>query len=133
MEERRDERSVGDLLGDLTKQMGLLVRQEVDLARTEIAGKAGRVSRNVALLVAGGALAYAGFLALMAALVFLLVDNGVDAWLAAILVGVVVAGVGAVLILRGRQALQEADLVPRRTIQTLKDDTEWAKDPTTPR
>lgn len=133
MEERRDERSVGDLLGDLTRQMGLLVRQEVELARTEISGKAGIVGKNIAFLLVGGAVVYAGFLALMAALVFLLVDNGVEPWLAALLIGIVVLAVGAVLVLRGRQALQQEDLMPRRTLQTLKEDTEWAKDPTTPR
>jgi hypothetical protein len=43
-------------------------------------------------------------------------------------VGVVVAIIGAVLIRRGLSALKKADLAPRQTIQTLKEDTQWAKD-----
>lgn len=130
MQERRDDRSVADLLSDLTRQITTLVRQEVDLARTEISASAGRVGKNIAFLAAGGAVLYAGFLGLMAAVVFLLVNAGMDAWLAALIVGGIVAAVGVALVMKGRSALQAEDLTPRRTLQTLKEDVEMVGEQT---
>jgi hypothetical protein len=74
-----------------------------------------------------GALAYAGFLAIVAAgilrLGFVLL-----LWLSALVVGVVVAGIGGVLIQKGRTALKHADLAPQQTIETLTEDRQWMKD-----
>ncbi len=128
MDAQRDERSLGQLFGDLSRQLSTLVRQEIDLARTEVTTKAGAASRDVAMIGAGGALAYAGLLVLLAAVVLLLIEVGLDAWLAALIVGIVVLGVGGFLIMRGRDGIQKADLAPRRTIETIKDDAEWAKE-----
>jgi Mg-chelatase subunit ChlI len=80
------------------------------------------------MIGAGGALAYAGLLVLLAAVVLLLIEAGLDEWLAALIVGIVVIGVGGFLIMRGREGLQKADLAPKRTIETIKDDAEWAKE-----
>lgn len=128
MDERRDEKSLGQLFGDLANQLTTLVRQEIELARTEVTSKATSVGRDAAMIGAGGALVYAGFLGLMAALILLLIQAGLDPWLAALLVGLVVAGIGGALIARGRSALASADLAPRRTIETIQDDAEWAKE-----
>jgi hypothetical protein len=125
---RKDDRSLGQLFGDLSRQMSTLVRQEIDLARTEVTTKAGAASRNVALIGVGGALAYAGVLVLLAAVVLGLVQLGLDPWLAAVLVGVVVAAIGGALVWRGRDGLGTTELAPRRTIETLKDDADWAKE-----
>ena len=65
---------------------------------------------------------------LLAALVIVLGTVGVPWWLSALLVGLVVVGVGALLIMRGRDALKQADLTPRQTIETIKEDAEWAKE-----
>ena len=59
----RDERSLGELFGDLIQELTTLVRQEIALARTELGQKAAQVGRNVGFLALGGAVAYAGFLA----------------------------------------------------------------------
>jgi xanthine/uracil permease len=128
MDAQRDERSLGQLFGDLSRQLSTLVRQEIDLARTEVTTKAGAASRDAAMLGAGGALAYAGLLVLLAAVVLLLIEVGLDEWLSALIVGIVVLGVGGFLIMRGREGLQKADLAPKRTIETIKDDAEWAKE-----
>ena len=128
VDETRDDRSLGQLFGDLTRQLSTLVRAELDLARTEVTSKAGAVGRDAALVGAGGALVHAGFLALMAAVVLLLVDVGLEAWIAALLVGVLVAAIGGFLVQRGRSELQQIDLAPKRTMETLKDDAEWAKE-----
>ena len=64
----------------------------------------------------------------MAAVIVALGEAGLPWWLSALLVGVVVAGVGAALVARARTALQQTDLTPRQTVETLKEDREWAKD-----
>ena len=128
VDETRDDRSLGQLFGDLTRQLSTLVRAEIDLARTEVTSKAGVLGRDAAMVGAGGALVHAGFLALMAAVILLLVEVGLEAWIAALLVGVVVAAVGGFLVQRGRTELQQIDLAPKRTLDTLRDDAEWAKE-----
>lgn len=127
MSDRKEERSLGELFGDLARDTGTLVRQEVTLATTELTHKATRIGKNVAMLVAGGAVLYAGFLALLAAIIIGLGQLGLEWWLAALLVGLVVAGVGAFLVQQARAALARADLVPRQTVETLKEDAEWVK------
>jgi Putative Actinobacterial Holin-X, holin superfamily III len=128
MQARGEDRSLGELLGDLARDTGTLVRQEVQLAKTEMTQKASRVARDAGVLVAGGLVAYAGFLALLAALILGLIAAGIDAWLAALLVGAVVAIVGAVLVQRGLSALKREELAPRQTVETLKEDARWAKE-----
>jgi len=59
MQQTKDDRSLGDLFGDLARDMGTLVSQEVALARTEITDKATRVGKDVAMLAVGGLVAYA--------------------------------------------------------------------------
>jgi len=128
MEARRDDRSLGQLFGDLSRQLSTLIRQEFELARTETTAKVSGMTRDAALIGAGGALAYAGLLFLLAALVALLMDAGLDPWIAALLVGIAVLAIGGALVWRGREGLRTATLAPERTIETLKDDAEWAKE-----
>ncbi len=128
MQAGQDDRSLGELFAELAQETSTLVRQEVDLARVELGRTAARVGRDVASLVVGGAVVYAGFLGIVAAVIVALGEAGLPWWLSALLVGVVVAGVGAALVARARTALQQADLTPRRTVETLKEDREWAKD-----
>ncbi len=53
---------------------------------------------------------------------------GWDAWVSALVVGLVVVAIGAILVLRARESLKPANLAPRRTVETLKEDQEWAKE-----
>lgn len=128
MDAKSDDRSIGQLFGDLSRQLSTLVRKEIELARTEVTSKAQSASRDAALIGVGGALIYAGFLGVMAAVIFGLVQAGLDPWLAALIVGLVVAIVGAVLVQRGRSDLAQANLAPERTVESIKDDAEWAKE-----
>ncbi len=125
----RDERSLGELFAELAQETSTLVRQEVNLAKTEMSQKASRAGRQVGILAAGGAVAYAGLLAILAALIALL-DNVMPLWLSALLVGLVVAVVGYVLVRRALDALKREDFAPRETMETLKEDQQWAKDQT---
>jgi hypothetical protein len=128
MQTRRDDRSLGELFGDLVRELGILVRQEVGLASTELTYKASSVGRELRLLAVGGLVAYAGFLAIVAGVIIVLAAAGLPWWLAALIVGVIVAAVGAILVQRGLAALKRVDLAPRQTMQTLKEDTQWAKE-----
>lgn len=128
MQSGRDDRSLGELFGELAQETGTLVRQEVELARVELSQKASRAGRHVAALAVGGAIAYAGVLALVAAVILALGEAGLPWWLSALIVGLVVAGVGYALVARARTALKAADLAPRQTVETLKEDREWAKE-----
>jgi hypothetical protein len=124
----KQERSLGELFGDLTKDTATLVRQEVQLATAEMTQKAGAVGKDVGFLAIGGAVAYAGLLAIVAAIIILLATIGLPWWLAAALVGLVVAGIGYFLIQQGLTALRRTNLAPRQTMQTLKEDAEWIKE-----
>jgi xanthine/uracil permease len=128
MAQGRDERSLGDLFSDLSRETTTLVRQEVQLAKAELTQSATEAARGIGMLVAGGAVAYAGLLFLLLAIVYGLIDAGWDAWLSALVVGLVVVAIGAILVLRARESLKPANLAPRRTVETLKEDQEWAKE-----
>lgn len=126
----RDDRSLGELFSELVQETSTLVRQEVNLAKTEVSQKASRAGKHIGTLAAGGAVAYAGLLAILAGVIVLL-DEVMPLWLSALLVGLVVAGVGYFLVRRGLDALKREDLSPQQTIETLKEDQQWAKDQTT--
>jgi len=128
MQQSKDERSLGDLFGDLARDMGTLVSQEVALARTELSAKASEVGKDIGFLAVGGLVAYAGLLAIIAAVIVLLATNGVPLWASALIVGLIVAAIGYVLVQRGLTALKQQDFAPRQTIETLKEDTQWAKE-----
>ena len=122
-----ENRPLGDLFGDLATEMGNLVRQEVALAKVEVAQNAKYVGRNVGYLAVGGAVAYAALLAIIAAIIMLLAKV-LPNWGATLLVGVVVAGIGWLLISKALTALQQAELTPRETVETLKEDATWMKE-----
>ena len=122
-----ENRPLGDLFGDLASDMSNLLRQEVALAKVEVAQKAKYVGRNVGYLVVGGAVAYAALLAIIAGIIMLLAKV-LPNWGATLLVGAVVAGVGWLLIGKALAALQQADLTPRETVETLKEDATWMKE-----
>lgn len=128
MTEGRDDRSLGELFGELARETSVLVRQEIRLAGTEMSERVSGVGRNVGVLVAGAVVLQAGFLALVAAAILGLADLGLSWWLAALIVGVVLAGVGYALVGRARSALQQADILPRDTIDIVREDQEWIKE-----
>jgi Fe2+ transport system protein B len=128
MVDTRDERSLGQLFGDLSRQFGTLVRKEIELARTEMTTRATAVSRDAAIVGVGAAALYAAFLAAMFAVVLLLVDAGLTPWVSALLVALVVGIAGGALVARGRASLTRADVAPQQTIETLKEDAQWAKE-----
>lgn len=125
------EPTLGELFAELSRETTTLVRQEVDLAKTEMSQKAARVGKDVGFLAAGGAVAYAGLLALIAAVILGLGQLGITWWLSALLVGLVVAGIGAYLVFSGINELKSTSLMPEKTMETLREDQQWAKQQTT--
>ncbi len=121
-----DNKPLGDLFSDLASEMSNLVRQEVALAKVEVGQKAKYVGRNIGYLVVGGAVVYAALLAIIAAIIMLL-DRVMPSWGAALLVGVLVGVVGWLLIGKAMSALQQTDMTPRQTVETLKEDATWMK------
>ena len=121
-----ENKPLGDLFGDLATEVSELVRKEVALAKLEIGEKAKHVGKNVGQLVIGGAVAYAAMLAIIAAIIMLL-DKVMPAWGAALLVGLVVGGIAWMVIGKAAAALQDTDMTPEQTMETLKEDAAWVK------
>jgi uncharacterized membrane protein len=96
------DRSLKQLVSDLRTDAGLLVRQEIALAKAELKEKAAGVAKQAAMFAGAGLLAYAGLLVLFAALVLGLVAIGVVAWLAALSVGLLVLLGAFLLVQRAR-------------------------------
>ena len=125
-EDLRDQ-SFGELFKQLSQQTSMLVRQEVELARTELKEKGRSGGPGAGMMGAGGLLGLGAFGALTAMLIVLL-DLWVDAWLACLIVTAVYAVVGAILVMAGKRRVQAVGPpVPEQTIETLKEDVQWAK------
>ena len=122
-----DARSLGDLFSDLTREITTLVRNELALARVEMSAKLAHAGRHAGALALGAVVALAGVFTLAASLVLVLVRAGMPAWAAALLVGLGLAAVGAILATRSITALKQEDLAPTETIRTLKETTAWQR------
>ncbi|RJQ87515.1 MAG: phage holin family protein [Desulfobacteraceae bacterium] len=128
-EGKSENRSLGGLISDLTSQLSTLVRQEIELARVELTQKASGMAKDAMMMGAGGALVYAGFLALLAAVAILL-SKWMAVWLAFGVVAVVVLAAGAAFLMAGKRRLQKRDLKPTQTIISLKENKKWIKQQT---
>jgi hypothetical protein len=123
----RQEKSLGQLFSELTHETRQLIRQEIDLARTEVFQKAAFVGRNVAFMALGGLILYAGLLVILAALVMALAQ-ALGQTTSAFIVGAIVIGAGIGLVMKGKNGLKAGKLAPEQTKRTLKETAEWAKD-----
>jgi xanthine/uracil permease len=132
--ERKDDRSIGQLLRELTQESSTLLKQEVSLAKTEMSEKASRVGANLGEVAVGGAVAFLGAIALLLAVVYGLtsllnkfMSLGVAAWLAPLIVGVILAAIGYSLIKKALATLKQESIAPQRTTQSLQENKEWLK------
>jgi xanthine/uracil permease len=124
MAQPQDDRSLGELLAELSRETGQLVRKEVELATTEMTAKAREAGANAGLTAAGGALAHAGLLVLLAMAVMGLAELGLQPWLAALIVGVLTIVIGYALVNTGLARMRRIG-APRQTIQSLKETAAW--------
>ncbi|MCA1560065.1 MAG: phage holin family protein [Acidobacteria bacterium] len=125
MTDKLDNRSLGDLLAELSRETGVLVRKEVELAATEMTAKLKTAGTHAAAAVVGGALAHAGVLVLLAAVVIGLSQMGVTMWLAALIVAILTMLVGYVLVNRAMANMRRTSVAPTQTIETLKENARW--------
>ena len=123
--DQRD-RGIGELVKELANQTSTLVRQEIRLARAEVTQK-GKVAGKGAGLMAGAAVAAMLGLGAITALLIIALDSAMPLWLAALIVGLLWLGVAAVLALSGKNALQAATPPVPQTVETVREDIQWAK------
>lgn len=121
-----DTRSLGELFTELSRETTTLVRKEIELAKTEMTEKVTDIGKNVAFLVVGGAVAYAAMLFILAAVAIGLAAF-IPSWLAVLIVGLIVGIVALILVQKGISALKQTNLMPEKTIESLKEDKEWAQ------
>jgi uncharacterized membrane protein YqjE len=120
------DQSVGDLLKQLSQETATLVRKEVELARAEVTEKGKQAGAGAGMF--GGA-GIAGLLALgsLTACLIALLATGMKVWIAALIVTALWAAVAGVLALMGRNKVQEATPPAEQTVETIKEDVQWAK------
>ncbi len=128
------DRSLGDLLRDLSAETGDLLRNEVELAKAEISEKAARVGTDVGAVALGGAMAFAGGLALLfaaitglTALLDTFLPLGVAVWLAPLIIGGILVLLGYGRIKKAMDDLRNTSLAPRQTTQSLQENKQWLK------
>lgn len=127
MPARHDDRTLGEMFAELSRDFKTLVQQELQLAKVELSQKAVTMRKGLVLMVGGGLLAYGGFLAIIAGIVLGLVAAGLPYWLAALAAGVVLGGLGYMLVRSGAASLRPDQLTPHHTINTLKEDAQWLR------
>ena len=126
---RENGRGLGGLLRDLADGGAALLRQELRLARVEIAGIAKAVGMGTALAASGAVLALLGAFALFTGIILLAGDQWLRDryWLAALIGTVIAGGIAAWMARRGAAHLSPRRLLPDETVATLKEDKEWLK------
>ena len=123
-------RSTGELVKDLSNQVSLLARQEIELAKVEMAEKGRRAGLGLGLVAAAGVSALLA-LGTLTACVVLALDGAMPAWLAALIVALAWSVVAPVLASVGKQKMEQAGTpVPEQTVESVKEDIKWLKDQT---
>jgi uncharacterized membrane protein YqjE len=121
-----DQRSLGDIVGDIAEDLSTLLKQEVDLAKTELKQEAAKAGKGAGLLGGAGVAGHLVLVFLSLTLMFLL-DNWMPIELAALIVAAVWGIAAAVMGLMGKKALQQTNPQLPKTQQTLKEDAAWAR------
>jgi hypothetical protein len=124
-----EDTSIGALIGEITTDLSRLMRQEVELAKAEVKEEANKAGKGAAMYGAAGFAGYLTIVLLSFAAVFG-VGRALGLDWAALIIAAVWALIGAVLFTRARNQLRQVDPKPRRTVETLKEDAQWAKHPT---
>jgi hypothetical protein len=123
-----DDRSLKELLGDLTHSVTTLFHKEIELARAEISEKMSQAGVAAGAVAAGGILALAALIVLLQALVLAPTELGLAPALSALIVGGVVAIIAFALIYKGMNDLKASNLAPTRTVEALRRDAHMVKE-----
>jgi uncharacterized membrane protein YqjE len=122
---KRPERSLGELFSEMTSDVSLLLRKEIELAKVEAKEEATRLGRGAGMFAGAGLAGWFALLFLSFALAWLL-DQAMNTALAFAIVGMLWVGAALILALKGKQDIKSVKGLPQ-TAQTLKEDVEWAK------
>jgi uncharacterized membrane protein YqjE len=123
------ERGFGELVKDLSQQTSTLVRQEIALAQAELREQGKSAGKGAGMLGGAGVAAVLALGALTAALIALL-DDSIATWIAALIATALWIVIALVLAKAGQSALKRATPPARQTVETVKEDVQWAKNPT---
>ncbi|MFF9203086.1 phage holin family protein [Streptomyces sp. NPDC014986] len=129
VEPQGQEKSLGELLSTVTSDLQTLFRKEVELAKAEIKEEAGRAGKAAGMYGGAGFAGYLVLLFLSLALLFGLANVMDEAW-AALIVMAIWAVVAAVLYQKGRARMRTVSPKPEQTVETMKENAEWARHPT---
>jgi uncharacterized membrane protein YqjE len=124
-----DDKTIGQLIGDVSDDLSRLFRQEVELAKVELRTEATKAGKAAGMLGGAGVAAHMAVLLLSLAVMFALGAIMPLGW-AALIVAVVWGIVAAVLYSSGRARMRTVSPVPKQTVETLKEDAQWLKHPT---
>jgi hypothetical protein len=122
-------RSLGELFSDLSQDVSLLVRKEIELARVEMGRIASTLARRATFIAVGAVICVAGLLALVATAILGGVALGLSPLVSSAIVTGLLFAIGGLLVASGMSALRKDSLVPTETIQTLKDTGEIFRTP----
>lgn len=121
-----DQRSLGDIVGDIATDLTTLIKQELDLAKTEAKDAAVKAGKGAGMFGGAGVAALLMLISLTLTLIWLL-DGWMPREVAALIVTVVWAAIAGVLALRGRAEIKQMNPPLETTQRTLKEDVQWAK------
>ncbi|OUC94766.1 phage holin family protein [Streptosporangium minutum] len=121
------EPSLGQLVGEIGEDLSKLLRQEMELAKSEMRTEASKAGKAAGMLGGAGVAGHMAALFVTLAVMFGL-GNLIDLGWAALIVAVIWAVIGAVLYVTGRNRLRLVSPKPEQTVETLKEDAQWARD-----
>lgn len=123
-----EEPSLGELFRQLADDSSSLIKQEINLAKTEVKETVSQAVRDAVWIPVWGAVALVGSLVLVTFLVLLIGDLLNNYWLAALIVGVVFTALGGMMAMSSLNRLKSLNMKPETTIRTLEQDKRWAKE-----
>jgi ABC-type siderophore export system fused ATPase/permease subunit len=120
----KEERPLKELFSELFQEVGTMFRDELALAKAEMSVKIKQEIRDVAMVAIGGIIIYAGLFFLLGSVVAAL-WLVMPLWLSSLLVGIVTMLAGYLMIQKGKKEMQEREMKPTETIETVKESKEW--------
>ena len=121
------EQSLGDLVGRMTSDVGALISTQIELAKVEIKEEVSRAGKGAGMVGGGGLAAWFALLLMSMGIAFGIGNAMESVGWGFVLVGLVYAVIATVLVLKGRQQITSATPIAEQTMETLKEDVEWAR------
>jgi hypothetical protein len=123
----RSEPSLGTLFAEMTDQVSILMRREVELARVETGEKIATAVRSAASMIGGGVIASAGLIVLLLGIAYGLAAV-MDLWISMLIVGIITLITGGLMFMAGRSAMNEVNFVPEKTIKSVQNNMDMIKE-----